>query len=228
MAFTDMFSIITGILGELFNRLVEMIPNLISALLILIIGYIVGKLIGAGVNILLTKVLGLDEWLERKRLDKAAYGMSISGFISGIVKWYIYIVFIGAAVTHLKIALLTPFVTDVINYFPRLIAGAIVLLMGLIAGEWIKMKIVETEIIFKEIISDFAKLVVISIFIVTSLSTMMIDATPLLWFIVIIVAGIVLTFSIAVGIGVGLALKDEIRPFIKRFLEEFGKEKEGK
>jgi|Deesub1362B_J571_1020462.scaffolds.fasta_scaffold00005_79 hypothetical protein len=228
MAFTDIFSVLTEILDQLISKFIALIPDLIMALIILIVGYIVGRLVGAGVNIFLTKIIGLDKWLERKKLDKAAYGISISGFISGIAKWYIYIVFIGAAISHLDIALLTPFMQDVVTYFPRLIAGAVVLLIGLIAGEWIKRKVIETEILFREVIGDFMKIVIIAIFIVMSLSTMMIDATPLLWFIAIIVAGIILTLSIAIGIGVGLALKDEIKPLIKKLVEQLSEGKKDK
>jgi hypothetical protein len=222
MALDYILAPVAEVITRILDEFLMLIPGLVGALIILLVGYVVGRLVGSTVRIFLAKILGLDEWLRRKGLADAAYGISLSQFIAGSIKWYIYIVFIGAAVSRLRVGVLTDFMDGLIGYFPRIIAGAVIIFFGLIFGEWVKRRIMESRIIFKDVIGGLAKLGVVFMFLVTSFSTMMIDATPLLWLLTIVVGGVVLTFALALGIGLGLALKDEIRPYVKRLLEELG------
>lgn len=208
---------------ELANKITAMIPDLIVVFIILIVGYIIGKLVGSFVKIFLTKILGLDKWLEMKGLADAAFGISISGFISGIVKWYVYFIFIGLAIEYLKVPFLSPYMSDLVTYFPRIIAASAVFLFGLIAGEWFKERVLETEIIFRDQIASFTKLIVVLVFLIIALQTAMIEATVLIWTLVIILGGVVLAVAIGAGVGLGLALKDELRPIVKRIIEELSK-----
>lgn len=216
------------LLSEVVHRFIEYLPGLIEAIIILIVGYIVGRLIGAAIKIFLVRVIGLDKWLEMKGLTDAAFGISISSFISGLIKWYIYLVFIGAAVSRLNIPLLAPYMYNVVNYLPKIIAAAAILLFGLVLGEWLKRKVLETKIALRNELASVAKFVVVVIFLVTALNTAMVEATPILWVLIIAFGGIILALSIAVGIALGLILKDELRPYVKKFIEDIsGKKEEG-
>lgn len=217
---------IRQIFNELISRFVGFVPGFIQALILLIIGYIIGKLVGASIRIFLTKVLGLDKWLEMKGLEDAAFGIKISAFISGLVKWYIYFLFIGAAISALKIPMLEPYMYSFVQFYPRIIAAAIILLFGFIVGEWFREKILETELIFKDTIGIIAKALVIIIFFIMTLNSLMIDATPILWVLLIFVGGMILSAAIGIGIAVGLALKDEIKPYIKEFIRQLTEKKE--
>jgi hypothetical protein len=208
------------IFSELINRFLGFIPGFVEALILLIIGYIVGKVVGKFVEVFLTKVLGLERWLESRRLEDAAFGIKVSAFISGLVKWYIYFIFIAAAISTLKIPILEPFMVSFINYYPRIIAAAVIMLFGLIIGEWLREKVLETDILFKENIGVFVKWLAILLFLVMSLNSLMIDAAPILWILVIVVGAIIISISIGVGIAIGLALKDEIKPYVKEFVTQ--------
>jgi len=214
------------LLNEIAQRFIEYLPGIIEAIIILIVGYIVGRLIGATIKIFLVRVLGLDRWLEMKGLADAAFGISISSFISGLIKWYVYLVFIGAAVGRLNIPLLAPYMYNVVNYLPKIIAAAAILLFGLVLGEWLKRKVLETEIALKDELASVAKFIVVVIFLVTALNTAMVEATPILWMLVIVFGGVILALSIAIGIALGLILKDELRPYVKKFIEDISGRKE--
>ena len=215
---------IRGIFEEFFRRFLGFIPGFLEALIILIIGYVIGKLIGSLIKIFLQKVLGLDKWLEMKGLEDAIFGISISSFIASLVKWYIYFIFISSAITYLNIPTLSEFLDKFILYYPRIIAFATLILFGLIAGEWLREKILETNIVFKEAIGSGIKFLSVLITITIALQVLYIDVTPLIWIITILIGGFVLTLSIAVGIGLGLALKDELKPYVKEFMERIRKE----
>jgi len=219
---------IRRIFNELISRFLGFIPGFIQALILLIIGYIIGKIIGASIRIFLAKVLGLDRWLEMKGLEDAAFGIKVSAFISGLVKWYIYFLFIGAAISTLNIPMLEPYMYSFIEFYPRIIAAAVIILFGLIVGEWFRERILETDVVFKEHIGVILKFIATVIFFVIALNSLMIDATPILWILAIFIGGIIIAISVAVGVALGFALKDEIKPYIQDFIKQLVERKEKK
>jgi hypothetical protein len=124
---------------KLENALTEFfafIPELIAAILILIVGYFVAKLIG---NV-------ISRLLYRGGLDRAMHGStggswvarltsSPSHLIGRIAFWALFLGVISLAVSVLGIEALTDFVATIFSYLPNVIAAlAIFLVAGAIAA----------------------------------------------------------------------------------------------
>ncbi|MFV9677362.1 MAG: mechanosensitive ion channel family protein, partial [Methanosarcinales archaeon] len=88
--------------------LVDAIGMIIGALIILLIGWIAGRLIGKAVGILVDK-LGVDKALEKVDTGNwlQSSGWSISRLFDVVVRWFIYIIAIMAAVDVLRIEFLS-------------------------------------------------------------------------------------------------------------------------
>jgi len=215
---------ISNILSDFYRSILNILPSVFEALTILIIGYIVGRLIGETVRIFLQKFLGLDKWLAMRGLEDAAFGIRISHLSAGLIKWYVYFIFIAESLSRLNIEALTFYLNIFILYYPRIIASATIFIIGLILSEWLKEKVVETMLLFKEFFGSIVKFITATIFFLVALDILTVNVEPIYQLIYFTLGGFIISFSLALGIALGLILKDELRPYVKKILHEVSKQ----
>jgi small-conductance mechanosensitive channel len=120
-------------LQNAFTTLLNYVPNVIGALLVLLIGYIIARLIRAGISRLLRKVR-VDEKLTHGRGGEYVARFSPQGKPSqlvGLVVQYVLMVFvIVSAVGTLNIPAVTGFVNLVLSYLPNVIAALLIFLIA--------------------------------------------------------------------------------------------------
>lgn len=123
--YSSMDTTISGVIGYM--------PKVGGALFLLIIGVILGKIIGEIARVVLDKIK-LDKAISATVLADIvkATGMTATGFIGAIVRWFIYLIFIMAAVDVLQMATVSALVEKIILYMPNLISGILILIGGLL------------------------------------------------------------------------------------------------
>lgn len=126
-------------LQDIWYRFLFFLPNLIGALLILLIGWI----IAAGLDRLVTQLLKqikLDTALNRlgaKTLfKKSGVDFEVSDFIGGLVKWTILLITFLAAADILGLSKITDFLNQILNYIPNVFVAIAILLIGMLAGNF--------------------------------------------------------------------------------------------
>ena len=120
------------------TEIVAFLPNLIGALLILVIGFIVAKVISAVVRKLLEKT-GVDEKIQSsdasRYVDAALPGAKVSAGVAKVVFFLVFVFFLFSAIGALKIPALTGFMNQVLAYLPNVIAAiAIFVVAALVSG----------------------------------------------------------------------------------------------
>jgi hypothetical protein len=115
------------------DSLIAFIPNLVGCLIILFVGYVIARLVKAGVTKLLETV-GLDRALSGSQagtyVERVSPGARPSRLVGVVAFWFIFIYAIAAAVGALKIPALTNFMANVQNYLPNVIAAVLILVVG--------------------------------------------------------------------------------------------------
>ncbi|HET8632321.1 MAG TPA: mechanosensitive ion channel [Thermomicrobiales bacterium] len=113
------------------------IPRLVGAIVLLLIGWLVGRLVGA----LVTKALRLihfDQVVDRAGaasfLRNAGVRLDPAGVIGALAKWFIYIIFWQAAVSTLGFPEVTQILNEIIAFLPRIILAIVILLVGALAA----------------------------------------------------------------------------------------------
>ncbi len=207
-------------LKDLWLELRVTAPRLLSAGVILLIGYVIGRLAGMLISGFLRKFVGLDKWVKKKGLMEELYGISPSGIIAGLVKWYIYFLFIGVAAENIGSGILTNSARSFVQYSPKLLAGVFLIFIGLIVGALMKKQIMSSTVAGKNILGSILKFGSVFVFTIVALSTMGVEVSLLVEITVIIIAAITISIGVAIGIALGLVLKDELRPYIKSALKE--------
>jgi len=121
-----------------FDKLFEFLPNLIGALLLLLVGFIVAKLVQGVVKKLL-QTLHVDEKLRSSDANRYVEGVlpgsSASSGIARVVFWLVFIFFIFTAIAALGVNALTDFMNAVLAYLPNVIVAIIIFVVAaLVAG----------------------------------------------------------------------------------------------
>ena len=127
-------------LVALYNRLAMLAPNLLGALVLLLFGYLLGKLLGAVTRRLLAK-LGIDELAKRSGLQGflQQWGMQreISALLGTIAFAFVLLAFAISAADSLGLAAAGQTVAQVMLFLPKLVAAVVVLVLGLMAASWL-------------------------------------------------------------------------------------------
>jgi len=211
---------------ELLARLAEaagqLIPRLGGAAAALLVGWILGRLIGAASS-RLARRLGLDELVEGSAMARvlSSYGISASGFIGVIIKWTIYASSVFVAIDLLGVPALERFSETAIEYLPSFIGGMLVLVGGMALAEFLARILGEalSGLPYSRLIVLFARFVLLSMVITMSLMVMKIDATILYSMLNAMFWGISICVGMAVGIALGFSLKDYVASSLKAWAE---------
>ena len=125
-----------------FDSIIGFLPNLLGAVLILVIGYVIARVVATAVRKVLEKI-GVDRQLRgsnaSRYVDAVLPGASPANGIARLVFWLVFIFFIVAAVGALQIPTATDFMNQVLAYLPNVIVAILIfvvaaLLSGAVAG----------------------------------------------------------------------------------------------
>ena len=225
MADWDIVESISEAFGSIWNSMVHVLPNIIGAIIVLIIGYIVGRLIGGLVQKILEKTTLDNKMIKNtivERILKTA-NMTFERLMGKIVAIFFYIIFILAAVDILGIQMLSNFVNQVLLYLPNFIAGIIILVVGLIAIEWITKFIRSTtseyKVISANLVTTVVRIILIFFVLMMALDQWMIDTSIIYTFMQPLAWGIAAAIAVAFGWG----FKDVVADWSKSKAEEWKK-----
>ena len=198
---------LTDPLVSLWNSFVNILPGLVAAIIILIIGYVVAYLIGHAIRVVLDKA-GLDKQIAKARLSQAMGRTKLSAVLGEIVKWYIFIIFLQSAADIVELGTLSVLLSEFVGWLPHVIAGIIVLLAGLVVAHYVAMKIREhTEIKGVKFTSEMVKWVVLFVFALIAAEEIGFNLALLRQSFLVVLAGIALALGLAFGLSFGLGLK---------------------
>lgn len=122
------------------TNLLGWVPNLIGAILILLIGWgiasLLGKLTDRGLD-----AIHFDRWMARAHIDEAIArsGMRIepSNLLASLVKWGVFLVAILVAADALGLPQVTAALTSVIAYIPNVIAAVLIVGFGAVLASFL-------------------------------------------------------------------------------------------
>lgn len=219
---SEMSSGVIDPLDMLVKSFVGALPGLVAGLIILIVGYLLGYVVSFVVLHLLQR-LNVDKWVvEETNLSSIIGKFKFSEFFALITRWYIFVLFLAPAANLFQLGGIEGFLLDVAAWVPNLIVAIVIALLGYIGAGYVSEKIRTSS---KNDATDMlAKMVSVIILVFTaiiSLKKVGVDVNIAEGSFLIILAGVMLAFALAVGIGFGLALKDEARSRITQWKKKF-------
>lgn len=214
-AVTATGSLILNPLITLWNGFVSILPGIIAAIIVLIIGYFVALAIGHAVRIILEKA-GLENYMKKAQMTKTVGHMRISHLLGEITKWYVFIIFLQAGVDLLNLGTLSNVLNEFVLWLPNVIVAAIIIIFGIALTHFVGMKMEEhTDMKGIKLFSRVIKIVLIFIIFVIALDQIGVDVSILENTFLLLVGALALGIAIALGMGVGNALKPESKAIVK-------------
>ncbi len=201
----------TLFLKEIYVSFINYVPNLIAFFILIFLGWGIGKIGG--------KVV--EEIIKRSKIEKVIFRetkpiISLSSFFSILTFLGILLLFIQSAVDVLGIKAISNAISSILDYIPKIFGFAIVVIAGYAVSEYLKIRIEESGIGLRRLISRIIFWIGIYISFLIALPILGIRTFILEILFVIFILSITLPFSVALT----LVLKDELKKEIKKWMKK--------
>ncbi len=139
MVFTTWADVLSQSFQNLFYGMVAFIPNLVVAIVIFIVGWLVGMGLGRVVA-QIVNALRVDQALKstgiERLLSRAGFQLNSGKFLGFLVEWFFIIVFLVAALQVLGLTQVNDFLRIVVlGYLPQVIVAVLILLVAAVVAE---------------------------------------------------------------------------------------------
>jgi len=190
------------------NQTILFLPNLLAAVILLIIGWVVGTVIGRVAKELLVR-FKVDQYVTKKRPI-----LKLSDVFPLIFEWTIYLVYIQAAVQSLGVPALAEFVSMLISFIPGLVEAVVVVIVGYGIAEYVRNEVEKGKLPYSSTMAKVLFWLVVYVAVALALPLVGINPTLVNNILLIIVGAIGLGVAIALGFG----LKDAVAEIARNYL----------
>jgi hypothetical protein len=203
---------------------VAFVPRLVGALVILVVGWFVGR-VAARVVRRLTDRVQLDRAVMDTPLGSMLGGTerAVSSAFGTLTAWFVYALAILAAANVLAIALLSEWISTAVSYLPSFVAGLLVIVVGFVVADFIGDAInrtrAATETPYTAAFATGTRMFLYFTAVVIGLSTMGIDVALLFT----VAQAFAWGFAAAIAIGLGGMLAFGGREYVAEHIEEWAR-----
>src|SRR5918997_25427 len=197
------------------------IPQLIGALIILIVGYIVAKILQAVVGRVL-QAIGFDRWMERGGIkqffDRAETNQTPHSILGQLVFWFVFIIAITMAADALGIPQVSAVLAQLIAYIPNIIAAILILILAALLANFLAG--IVRGATGSDMLSSIARYAIIVYAIFSAITQLGIAVQLTAPTFLIVLGAVALAAAIAFGIGGREVARDVIEKAYNRAQEE--------
>lgn len=212
--------ILRNIFAALISQFEDFVPRVLGCLIILIIGYLVAKAVKIIIQQILSKI-GFDRIGDRLNeigiIKQLKTEISLSDIVAKIFYYYLLLIFLTLAAEKLGVDTITNMVLSLVNFIPKLIAGAILLQIGIMLSDAIKTAVTALcksfNIASAKLIGNIAFVFFLIITFITALKQIGMETAMLESSFLLVIGGVVIAF----GIGYGIASRDVLANIISSF-----------
>lgn len=203
------------------------IPRILGALVILIIGSAIARMLKR-VVIKLLEATRVSKLVERTPVEhfmhNAEMGQKIEGVVGTTVYWLLMLVVLQTAVSVLGLAPLTQILDRVLAYIPNIISAVLVLFLGVIVAgvveSLVKGAIRSIDGQSALLLGKVASYLVMTMVVLAAISELGIARE----FIMILFVGFVSTVTLGLGLAIGLGGKDVVNKMLTQWYERTRRE----
>ena len=189
--------------------LLLLIPALIGAIILLVIGWFLADLVARVVGTLLKRI-GFETVAQRTGVTgfitmTGAKDASASLIVAELVKWFIRLIFIELAAEALHLSAITSLINSIILFIPNLIVALVVVMIGFLVATFVANLIrggaAEMGFQNPNLLAGVAKAAVMVMTVIIALSQIGIAATLVNSLFIAFVGAIALALGLAFGLG---------------------------
>ena len=213
---------------NLWIGVIGFVPSLFVALVVVILGWGIGVLLGRVVSQII-KAIKIDEALRKAGVEdflgRGGINLNSGSFLGGLVRWFVILVFVIAALDVLHLTQVTAFLRDILNYLPQVIVAVLILIAAGLVAEAMKKVVLSSamsaEVSSAGFLATVTKWVIWIFAILVALSQLGIAAG----FVQTIFTGLVVALSLSLGLAFGLGGQDAASQVIEKVSKEISGKK---
>ena len=211
------------------EKIMTTIPNIIGAIIVLVLGWIITKIVVyllkrvfkfAKIDLLSEKINDL------KLFVKSEISIPITKAIMVFVKWIMFLVFLIIAADIMNWTIVSQEIGNLLRYLPKLFSAIALFMIGIYIARFVKKAIQgfyeSFDLAGSKIISSIVFYIIAIIISITALNQADIDTTVVTNNVTIILGAFLLAISIAFGLGSKEVVGDLLRTFYTRKNYELG------
>lgn len=195
-------------IGENVQEVVKFLPNLISAILILVIGWIIAKVTEKVFSRVL-KTLKVDEVAEKRGITKMFQDIGIekspSALGGRILYWLLMLLFLIPALKTLQFDYVSQLVGQFLGYVPNLIAAVLIFIIGItvakILGSSVAASAKAAGLEYASAVGLFIRYFVALVVLILGLAQLGIQTNILTVVFAVLIVSIGLALALALGLG---------------------------
>ncbi len=131
----------TKYLSDMLGKLFSIVPNIVSALLILIIGIFIAKIISKLVMKILRKIK-IDKISDNLQniefIDKMNFDIRLSTIIGKFLFYFLVLVILVISTDILGMPIISNLIVSIFNFIPNLLVALLLLIFGILLANWLK------------------------------------------------------------------------------------------
>jgi len=172
-------------INDITNDIMSHIEDIAIVIIILLIGFILGRLSGKLIDFVVNKT-GLLKMIMGTKAQETTKRTSFTfiGFIKIIVSWTIYLLAIGQAIEILGLESINDFMNNIVTYLPNVVVALIIIILGFIFAEKLVLSIdlylKESRMPSNEIFSNGIRYFIYIVALIMALSQLRISTDVLL------------------------------------------------
>ncbi|MDD5341973.1 MAG: hypothetical protein PHH01_00525 [Patescibacteria group bacterium] len=219
MTVNDWGDVLMSSLQDIWRGVINFLPNLIGAILILIIGWYIAILVEKLV-VRILKIVWIDNALKKLGIkdgfEKAGIKLNIAKGGGFLVKWFLFIVFIVSASEVLNLQQVTEFLDGVVSYLPNVIVAVIILLLGVVFANFaqsiVRKSVEAAGLLSANFLASVAKWAILIFSILAALVQLKVAANLL----ETLFTGLVAMLALAGGLAFGLGGREKAKDVLEK------------
>lgn len=203
---------------------ISYIPSLIVAIVIFIIGWLIGSGLGRVVA-QIVRAVRVDQALKSAGFDdvlsRAGFTLDTGAFLGGLVKWFVIVVFLVASLDVLGLTQVNAFLRDVVlSYLPQVIVAVLILLVAAVVAEVVQSLVTgaakAAEMHSARFLGTVARWAIWIFAVLAALDQLQVATA----FVQTLFTGFVVAIALALGLSFGLGGQAAAGRYIDRVREE--------
>ncbi|MEM4633853.1 MAG: hypothetical protein QW275_01735 [Candidatus Anstonellaceae archaeon] len=205
---------VSGFLGSLLEGIIAFCIFVI----IMFAGVAVANVLGKALRLFLHE-LKIEKFLATHGVHDAFLGFTFTDISVAVLKLYIAVAFLGIAADVVKVQMLSHLALQAVGYLPSFVQGLVILLAGLVAGDYITDRMKASKNI------PFANSLAVAVEVFIAYNALVIamplllpaaDPTLLIWSFLVILSAFAFALGLGAAIAIGLGMKDTVASIAKK------------
>ncbi|MGQ0528557.1 MAG: mechanosensitive ion channel family protein [Panacagrimonas sp.] len=190
----------------LMQLLAERVPDLLGALLLVLLGWVVARLVRAGIRGLGTRInRGLDQMLRAERASRLRVSPTMLRLIGTAAFWIILLLFMTFATDLAGFAGVAEWLRSVLRYLPTLLFGVMIIvaghLIGLLVRDLLLEALASAQVEQRELVSRLAQTATFLTALIIGMHQVGVNVSFVTLVIAVALGSVLLAFSLAFGLG---------------------------